>query len=414
MPAMSIDRRTRLDADVRDLSGSGFFADDFPTLAARNGPLAAAGLIALHGRPLELHLPDGTFTVRAVDGTLVVDDEPADDPFAVDLDARQFSDWAQQLRTFNAMTVAHELRITAGTLRDAEIWNAVWLALLEAWPVVDPDLEFLDRSGRPLDLQRAFTPDDDPDDVAHHLREVGYLHLRGWLDPADMDRIADDIDRALPSYSEGDGRSWWATTADGARGCVRLQHFVEHSPTTARVLAGDRWQQLRTMLQGDEHLVQGPIEGNCIEALVKPLGVVEGISDVPWHRDCNFGRHAYGCSGTIIGISVTAGTQTSGLLRAVAGSHRVGMPSIFAHGHSYLPVVALPTEAGDVTVHLSCTLHEAMPPLERPRKVMYTGFGLPPRAGDRTEAKRDIAELRERAYKLQSQPPSPVASRPPS
>lgn len=411
MSTVTIDRRTRLDADIRDLSGSGFFTDDFPALVARNGPVAAEGLDALHGRPLELRLPDGTYTVRAADGTLVVDDHPADDPFAVELDARQFSDWAQQLRTFNAMTVARELRIAAGTDRDAEIWNAVWLALLEGWPVVDPDLQFLDRDGRPLDLHRAFTPDDDPADVAHFLREAGYLHLRGWLDPAAMDRIAEDIDRALPTYTEGDGRSWWATTADGTRCCVRLQHFVEHSPTTARVLGSERWQQLRTTIQGDEELVQAPIEGNCIEALVKPLGVVEGISDVPWHRDCNFGRHAYGCSSTTVGISVTAGAEASGLLRAVAGSHRVGMPSIFAFGHSYLPVVALPTEPGDVTVHLSCTLHEAMPPLERPRKVMYTGFGLPPRAGDRPEAKQDISELRERAYKLQSQPPSPVAAR---
>ena len=46
---------------------------------------------------------------------------------------------------------------------------------------------------------------------------AGFLHLRGWLDPADMATIADDIDRAVPTYSKGDGRSWWATTNDGCR-----------------------------------------------------------------------------------------------------------------------------------------------------------------------------------------------------
>jgi hypothetical protein len=27
--------------------------------------------------------------------------------------------------------------------------------------------------------------------------------------------------------------------------------------------------------------------GNCIDALVKLIGVVEGISDAPWHKHCS-------------------------------------------------------------------------------------------------------------------------------
>ena len=37
---------------------------------------------------------------------------------------------------------------------------------------------------------------------------------------------------------------------------------------------------------------------------------------------------------------------------------------------------------GDVTVHCSDTLHRAHPPVERPRKVVYSGFGLSPLPGD--------------------------------
>jgi hypothetical protein len=43
-----------------------------------------------------------------------------------------------------------------------------------------------------------------------------------------------------------------------------------------------------------------------------------------------------------------------------------------------LPVVDLPTRTGDVTIHLSCTLHMAHPPVDRERRVMYSGFSLPP------------------------------------
>ena len=35
-----------------------------------------------------------------------------------------------------------------------------------------------------------------------------------------------------------------------------------------------------------------------------------------------------------------------------------------------------------MTVHCSDTLHRAHPPVERPRKVVYSGFGLPPLPGD--------------------------------
>ena len=291
------------------------------------------------------------------------------------------------------------------------MWDALWLAVLEGWPVVDSELSFLDRSGGPLDLARCFTPEDDPMDIAHFLREAGYLHLRGWLERAEMAEVSDDIDRAIPHYHEGDDRSWWATLDDGSRRSVRLQHFVEHSPTTAAFLSSDRWDHLRRTIAADDDLVQSPVEGNCIEALVKPLAVKRGVSDVPWHRDCNFGRHAYGCRGTIVGVSVTPGGETTGLLRAVAGSHRVAMPPMMASTESYLPVVALPTETADLTVHLSCTIHEAMPPLSAERKVMYTGFGLAPRPDDRLFGQRDLGQLRERAGRSASQPPSPLVDR---
>jgi hypothetical protein len=64
-------------------------------------------------------------------------------------------------------------------------------------------------------------------------------------------------------------------------------------------------------------------------------------------------------------------------------------PSLHDENSSDLPVVPLPTHTGDVTVHLSCTLHQSVPPVERERRVMYTGFRLPPRG---TAAERDALE----------------------
>ena len=43
----------------------------------------------------------------------------------------------------------------------------------------------------------------------------------------------------------------------------------------------------------------------------------------------------------------------------------------------------LATYVGDLTVHCSCTLHMSRPPISGERRVIYTGFGLVPRPGDR-------------------------------
>jgi hypothetical protein len=406
-----LERRTRADADITTVEVEEFFGDEFSGAVERNGLAALAAIEHLAPKPLALDV-DGCVRSVGVDaGRIVVYEGAVPGALLVSLSADLFSDVAQLLQSFTALSVAKSIRVHGGDRDDLDSWDSIWLTLLDGWPAVDPDLRFHARDGAPLDLGRRFTPDDDPGDVAHFLREAGFVGLRGWLEPAAMQQIATDMRRALPTYTKGDGRSWWATLNDGSERCVRMQHFLEHSPTTRDMLTSDRWRQLRQALAGDEQLVQSPVEGNCIEALIKPLGVRRGISDIPWHRDCTLGRHPYRCSSTTVGVSVTAGGPEQGQLRVVAGSHRVCMPSSRAADRSYLPVIPLATEPGDLTVHLSCTLHEAQPPLAVERLVMYTGFGLPPRDADRPAAHDRLRELREQAHMLQSQAPSPVSAR---
>jgi hypothetical protein len=70
----------------------------------------------------------------------------------------------------------------------------------------------------------------------------------------------------------------------------------------------------------------------------------------------------------------------------------------------------LPTRTGDVTVHCTCTLHMSHPPIERERRVLYTGFSLPPRSAGVSERLDAVWEVREQAHRRVSQPPSPVAT----
>lgn len=396
---MELDRRSQHDDELQHVTPTMFFIDRFPALAATNGHLLVEAIAQLGCRPLTLEVDGEAWSIVPSDVSLHPHAGAVDDALTITFTADEFSDWCQNQRSLNAFQVARTLQFRGGDVRDVSIWDSLLMTLLYGWPTVG-NVAFTDRSGAPLDLRRCFTPADDPADVAHFLREAGFLHLRGWVDPTLMPLISADMDRVLPSYVEGDGRSWWATLRDGARVCVRMQEFVEHSPSTAQMLRSERWDKLRRTVAANDPLVQPPVEGRCIEALVKPVGVVSGPSDVSFHRDCHLGRHAYGCSSTVIGVSLTASDERNGQLRVIPGSHRVAMPVVVAQQQPFLDVLALPTEPGDLTVHLSCTLHEATPPQISERRVMYTNFDLADRPTRTTGAGGAISVLREQVTNL--------------
>jgi hypothetical protein len=406
----SIDFRTRTDDDIVDVDTTEFFGSRLGELIAQHAHEAIPGARELGVSPFTFVTPSGTWTVALVDDQLTVSagDTGA---AAVRLSDADVADIVNDLKTPMTFLTGGQLDMARGDLGAFLDWWVVLRSLIDGRRIhTRGAIDFRDRNGDPLDLGRSFGPDDDDADIAHFLAEAGFLHLRGWLDVDDMAEIGSDMDVALPSYHRGDGNSWWARTADGTDRCVRMQRFDAHSPKTIAVLDSERFRRIGT-LTSDGHVARG--NGNRVEALVKPIGVVEGISDVPWHKDCSLGMHSYRCCGLTTGISVTGADAQSGQLRVVAGSHRALVQPAFVRSSSDLPMLDLPTRKGDVTVHCSCTLHMAQPPVTRERKVLYTGFGLPERDGlgaERARAAGDIVNVREAAYETVSQAPGYTGS----
>jgi hypothetical protein len=407
---VSLDFRTRREADIRSIDTRRFFADELPDLAARNVHLAAAAAQELAVDPFTIETPSGTWSL-AFDRDRLSITEGDRGAAGVRLSDEDFADVVNDLKTPMTFLTAGTLDMAGGNLGDFLDWWVVLRALVDGRAAhTAGSVDFVDRDGEPLDLRQSFTPEDDDADIAHFLAQAGFLHLRGWfrsdgLDRDAMQEIALDMDRARPTYERDDGRSWWAATAAGGDQCVRMQFFDEHSTRTIELLESDRFARIGAMTD-DGYVAR--TAGNRIEALVKPVGVIQGISDVPWHKDCSLGMHSYRCCGLTVGISVTGADARSGQLRVVAGSHRALVQPAFFRPEWGLPVVDLPTEAGDATVHCSCTLHMAQPPVERERKVMYTGFGLPAKAAAgevHTRALAEISAVREASYKTVSQPP---------
>jgi hypothetical protein len=220
-----------------------------------------------------------------------------------------------------------------------------------------------------------------------------------------MAAVSAELDVAIAKAERDDGASWWARTMDGEWYPSRILGFNQQSPTLRALLHSDRFASIGSFTD-DRFVQRDPDVGDSAEGLWKKVGVLEGISDVSWHKDCSMGGHSRSCCGLVVGISVTGADHQSGELGVVPGSHRANIALLGVEGLD-LPRLALPTSTGDVTVHCSCTLHMSRPPVSAERRVVYTGFGLAPRAGDHqididpAEARRQRAALNDHTRRNQ-------------
>ena len=378
---MTIDVRTRLSRDVRALERDEMLDELLPDAIRVHGDLAARGLRYKQLPPLGLDVDGRAVTLDVAADTLVV--RPGLDSAGVVavLGADACSDLLQDTQSTMGLAMTARVKITAGSINDWIGWEPVLRALLDGRKVHEAgDVTFVDGDGAELDLARTFTLDDERAEMAHFLEQAGFLHVRGVFEQGEMDALGDDIEEWIGRASPDDGESWWATDEHGVDLAVRVLNFHEKSALLRELVADERYRWIGG-LTGDGHEHKGGGEG-----LVKPLGIVRGLSDLPWHKDCGQGKHSYQCNGLTCGISVTGADRTSGALGVIPGSHRANTMATGRDPNLDLRPLMLETATGDVTIHCSDTLHRAHPPVDRPRKVVYSSFGLPPLPGDEVRA----------------------------
>lgn len=372
---MSIDVRTRLEKDIRWLERDEVLDAVLPAALERHGDLAGRG-VAYKGLPaLGLDVDGHGVTLQEAAGSVAL--VPGLDGAGVvaELAADALSDLVQDVDSTMGLMMTSRVKLHSGNVNDWIGWEPALRALLDGRKVHETgDVTF------DVDLDRTFTLDDDREEMAHFLEEAGFLHLRSVFDEGEMAALGADIDEWIGRATPDDGESWWAEDEQGRSQAVRVLFFHEKSATLRRLVADERYQWIGD-LTGDGHRHQGGGEG-----LVKPLGIVRGLSDLPWHKDCGQGKHSYGCSRLTCGISVTGADRVSGALGVIPGSHRANTMATGRDPGLDLRPRVLETRTGDVTVHCSDTLHRAHPPVERPRQVVYSSFALPPRPGDEPRA----------------------------
>lgn len=375
---MSIDCRTRMRRDVREIPRDEIFDAILPDAVERNGELAARGVLYKELPALGLSVDGRTVCLVVRDGKLNLEEGEQSASAVAVLGAKALSELIQDVRTTMGLAMQSMVEMDQGAFDTWIGWEPVFRALLDARPVHQAgDVVLRERDGSPLDLSRRFRLDDDREEISHFLHEAGFLHVDGVFDEKEMAAVSADLDVALGQANPDDGASWWAGDSKGAQQPVRVLWFHEKSEALRELLRDDRLQWLAG-LTGDGH--DGSKMG--AEGLIKPLDIQTGLSDLPWHKDCGQGSHSYQCSGMTVGISVTGADRRSGALGVVPGSHRANVQTAGRDESLDLEPIKLETRTGDLTVHCSDTLHRAHRPTEQPRKVVYTGFRLPPMPGD--------------------------------
>jgi hypothetical protein len=394
---MSVDLRTRADTEQHPVEAGRLFREVLPPLFDHNQAGISPGAAHLSLPPLCIETDDEPWTLAWTDDRVQIE-SGRHGQARVLLSNEQLTDIVNDQSTPIALMSNRLLEMPEGGLPDFLNWWLVLRAALDGRRIhAAGDVEL---HGEP----RSFTPEDSDADMRAFLEEFGFLHIRGLFGEDEMAAVEADFPKAAPHYEKGDPRGWWANTKDGAEHLVRMEGFERFSQTTAGLLDEDRFLRIGR-IPGVSH--QPRKHGTRSGALTKPIGVVKGISDVPWHKDCSLGRHSYECCSLTVGISVTGADAESGQLRVVPGSHRsLIWPAPCLQPGLDLQPIDLPTQTGDVTVHLSCTLHMSQPPRKRTRKVVYTGFAQTPtniEAADRN--RRRLNSVRSKTHTRISQLP---------
>jgi hypothetical protein len=395
-----VDTRTRPIGVAPPVDPTTFWPGEWRDALARNGARAAADAERLGLLPLAIRIGDDVRTLRRGEGSLEV--VPGCDPttpqVALDLDA--FADLVSEQRTALGLVVGGRVEGDPDANAAFCAWDPVLRSALDGRGVYrSGDVTLCALDGSPLDLDQRFRLDDRPADAAHFLAEAGFLLVPDVFTDDEMQAVDADFSRAVAGASPDDGASWWAATRAGERYPCRMLDFARQSPALRELLADPRFLAIGELL-GDGHRPGDPFGEHfaevTAEGLVKRVDSVEGLVCLPWHKDCERGGHSRFCSGLTVGICLTPVDEDHGGLDVVAGSHRANIARVQVDGLD-LPRVTLRADRGDLTVHMSCALHRSTHPVRHERRVVYTGFALPPRAGDHHADEAQPRLRRERA-----------------
>jgi hypothetical protein len=345
---------------------------------ARNGHLVAQDL--RDAPTLAFRAEDGaTFSwVGGPDGLRIVDGD-AEAATLVEITEQGFSDYINELITATGATWTGRARVVRGTLKGWKRWEPAIRSLSDGRQIYGPWVgdQLVDRAGRPLELGRSFAADEPLEAMGEFFATMGYLHVRGVFSPEEIDRFGAEIERCCARSTPGDPHSWWSTNTAGEELVTRINHCERFSPVLLDLAHDPRLARFARLAGRNLRVCDDRLDGPM--AFIKHANIVKGKGDLVWHVDDGIGGYPVMCPLIQAGVQLDPANAANGQVLLLAGSHRYNKHAIEWGEESGLPVVALETRPGDLTLHYGDTMHGTPPPTsdDAGRRVLYYKFAEP-------------------------------------
>jgi hypothetical protein len=366
-------------AGFADLDFQAFHRDELPARMAGGRDAAAARAMRGAGS-LGFRLPTGeayTYLPRADRIEVLAGDALADTLIELDHDA-----WEGLVHDYESapgLLYGGRVRCARGDAMRFVRWEPGLRALYAGREIYDPgSLDLRDADGRPLDVERVFPAGAAAEETSHFLRTAGYLFVRGVFAAEEVDAFLAEARALRAEAVPGDRLSWWSRDAAGGEVLCRVTRAAD-KPALATLRADPR--VLGLVALAGTPLVNRDGEGNGVTVIYKNPGIREGLSDLPWHRDCGMGGHSLMCPLVIASVYLTPATPETGELRFLPGSAGRTCGFIEADDERAPRSAGFAAQPGDVSIHFGDVMHAAPPPkrldLDTYRISAVVGFARP-------------------------------------
>ncbi len=323
----------------------------------------------------------GAYSYVPRDGGIDVVPGDASADTVLELSHESWQGIVDELEAAAGLLYGGRAKCTRGDAMQWLAWEPALRALYNGRPIYDPDdVRLEDRHGGALDPEQTFALGDDREDMAHFLRTAGYLFVRDAFSAGEVARFRSEASQLSREAVKGDKLSWWGRNARGEEVLCRVTR-AGAKPALRKLPADPRLLALRDLADEPlEHRVGGSSDEG-ISVIYKNPDMTEGLSNLPWHRDCGMGGHAVMCPVLIASVFLTPANPETGDLRVLPGSWRAACAPIDASHPSAPAGTRFDARPGDVSLHYSDTMHAAPEPartdLDEYRISAVTGYARP-------------------------------------
>lgn len=318
------------------------------------------------GRSIGIDLDDGeSWRLNATLKGIEIDENVDSAKVVISTSTEAWMDLVSEAWSIMGLVIQNRVTLEKGSFSHVAAWEAPLQALYNKRPIFRED-------NIQKRFKHEFNLDDSPLEMAKSLRNLGFIIVREVFSPEEIEAMSKEVEARRITANPEDKRSWWATDKDGKEHCCRVT-YMNHGSKRFTDLAYDRRLSVLAQL-ADEELYPTPNHGDGVSVVIKVPEINEGLSDLPWHRDCGMGGHPLICPGLNIGVQLDVANKKSGQLIFLPGSNEfAGGVDIASKTTESIGVEA---EPGDVTVHYGHTLHIAPPPDQssQNRRTVYVSF----------------------------------------